>query len=92
MHEKYKDAIDLWQNILERKLYSSSCTEGKKITKSLLNDTRVRLADAYKAKGKTKKAVYYYKEHLENRKKDIFSNFTKKEILKEVDTIKSIKI
>jgi tetratricopeptide (TPR) repeat protein len=87
MHEKYEQAIDLWQKILEKKLYSKECTEGKRITKSLLNDTRVRLADAYQGKGNIEKAIFYYKEHLDNRKKGVFSNFTKKEIIKEVDNL-----
>jgi tetratricopeptide (TPR) repeat protein len=87
MHEKYEQAIDLWLKILEKKLHSKECTEGKKITKSLLNDTRVRLADAYKEKGNNEKALFYYKAHLENRKKGVFSNFTKKEIIREVDNL-----
>jgi hypothetical protein len=56
--------------------------EGMKWAKSIINDCRVRLAMVYHSINKVKEANWYLNEHLLHRERGIFSNFTKREVLK----------
>ncbi|HAN76898.1 MAG TPA: hypothetical protein DCQ31_03530, partial [Bacteroidales bacterium] len=82
MHEKYAEAIEIWLKLLNTTLSEiayGTCNEGMRFAKSLQNDIRFRLADAYLALGNKKIALEYYQSHYKNRKRGLFSNFSKKE-------------
>ncbi len=87
MHERYTEAQEIWERLLNQdfeQLLSNPCSESKQNLLSLLNDTRFRLGDTHKALNDNHKALKYYNQHLQNRKRGLFSNFTKKEILEEI--------
>ncbi len=93
MQERDKEAINVWTKLLERgvdEVSKNECSEGMRFAKSLINDVRFRLGDAYLAYGDRAKAREYYTDHMNNRQKGIFSNFTKDEVqkaIKQLDVI-----
>ncbi len=83
IHEKDHEAIKVWESLLSRGLQDiafGKCGEGIRATKSLFNDIRMRLGKAYLVINDKQKAKKYFKMHLENRQRGLFSNFTKKEV------------
>ncbi len=90
MHERDDEAIELWSKLLEkgvRGVAYGECGEGVKFAKSLLNDVRARMALSYLAINNKKQALQYFNQHLENRQRGLFSNFTKREIIKKINEI-----
>jgi len=93
INENYNEAIKIWNNIIEtdiKIIAFGDCSEGIKFAKSLKNDILFRLGDAYLAINEKNKAIKYYNLHLKNRKQGIFSNFTKKEVEKEIKELVKI--
>ena len=87
INEKNNEAIQIWKNLLEKninEIAESECGDGLKYAKSLINDIRFRIGDAYLANNEREEALNYYKLHLTNRKRGLFSNFTKNEVEKEI--------
>jgi hypothetical protein len=88
---KENEAIKLLQRIIRSKLSKIAYGdhgEGMRWAKSLVNDSRVRLALVYLSNNEKTKALKYLNDHLENRERGVFSNFSKKEIIKKKMAIK----
>lgn len=82
--DNYSKAIDIFQIILNsavEDIISESFGEGKNYALSLLNDTRFMLGVVYLDMGAPKLAEPWLKEHLANRKRGIFSDFSRKQVL-----------
>lgn len=82
---KEKEAIELLEKIIFTeldKIAFGEYGEGIRWAKSLVNDCRVRLALVYLSINDKLKAMKYLDDHLVNRESGVFSNFTKKEIMK----------
>ena len=89
---KLKDAKQIWENLLSRDINDiafGDCGEGMKNAKSVKNDIRYILAYLYLQLNDKNKAIVLLNEHLENRKRGQFSNFTKKEVEKELKKIEN---
>ncbi len=87
VHERNNEAIQIWEKLLDKdikEIAESECGEGIKYAKSLINDIRFRIGDAYLANNDKEKALNYYNLHLLNRNRGLFSNFTKDEVVKEI--------
>lgn len=94
MNEKNSEAIEIWEILLTKDIHEiadDECGDGIQFAKSLINDIRFRIGDAYLAKKNKEKALNYYQSHLDNRKRGLFSNFTKKEVENEIKDLKKIK-
>jgi len=90
MHERYEEAQQIWKNLLKKgvsEIAKNECGEGIRWAKSLLNDIRFRVGDTYLALGNSSKALQFYQWHLENRQRGQFSNFSKQEVLEEIQSI-----
>jgi len=90
INERYEDAIKIFVNMVNQspnELVEQDCNEGLQNTLSIINDCRFRLGDCYLALQNQKIALDYYQLHLQNRKKGLFSNFTKKEVLQEIKAL-----
>jgi tetratricopeptide (TPR) repeat protein len=88
---KEKDAIELLERIIftdSNKIEFGNHGEGMRWAKSLVNDCRVRLALVYLSINEKAKAIEYLNEHLEKREKGVFSNFSRKDIIKRKSAIK----
>ncbi len=87
MHEKDKEAIEIWDKMLKKgveEIAYGKCGEGLKVAKSMLNDVRMRIGLSYFETGEKKKALNYFNEHLNNRQRGLYSNFTKREVEKKI--------
>lgn len=82
-HEKaaIKLLIKIINTDLNKIAYSPN-GEGMSWAKSIVNDCRVRLALVYKSIDKKKDAFQLLNEHLKHRQRGVFSNFTKRNVLK----------
>ena len=81
------EAKNIWLNLLNintNKLANDACGEGVQFALSLQNDIRFMLGDLYLELNDKTNALYYYKLHLEYRKRGLFSNYSKKEVLNEI--------
>jgi tetratricopeptide (TPR) repeat protein len=90
MHEKDKEAIELWEIVLEKgidQIAYGECGEWVRASKSLLNDIRMRIGLSYFETGEKEKSLTYFKEHLKNRQRGLFSNFSKQEVEKRISEI-----
>ena len=90
MHEEDDKAIKIWDKLLKKgveKIAQGECGEGLRNAKSLLNDVRIRIGKSYLETGQKEKALNYFQEHLNNRQRGLFSNFTKKEVEAEIKNI-----
>lgn len=89
-NEKVEEALHIWNNLLDKdvnEIAYGECGEGIRFAKSLLNDVRFSIGDAYVELNNKEKALYYYRSHLANRQKGIFSNVKRSEVLKEIEKI-----
>ena len=87
---KTKEALLIWSNLLDKNIDDiahGDCGEGVRFAKSLLNDIRFSVGDAYVEMKNKEKALWYYKSHLANRQKGVFSNFKKRDVLKEIKRV-----
>lgn len=92
MEGKEEEAIELFKKIIFTeldKIAFGKYGEGIRWAKSLVNDCRVRLALVYLSINEKLRAMKYLDDHLANRERGVFSNFTKKEILKKKQSILS---
>lgn len=67
-------AIAIWKRLLargEEDIAHGKCGEGIRWARSLLNDSRFRIAQAYRDLHKIQLAERYFKEHLKNRRRGI---------------------
>ena len=90
---KVKEALRIWNDLLDKnveEIACGDCGEGVRFAKSLLNDVGFSVGDAYMELNNKEKALSYYKSHLANRQKGIFSNITRREVLKEIGKIEII--
>jgi len=90
IHEKYSESISLWKllsNKGTKRIANDVCGEGINAASSLLNDSRFRIAVAYQHANDTKHALLYLKLHLKNRRRGVFSNFTKSEVLNRISKL-----
>jgi len=90
IHENYSESINLWKRLLKKgakRIAKDECGEGINAAVSLLNDCRFRIAVAYQHINDIKSAIHYLKLHLKNRRRGIFSNFTKSEVLKRIEKL-----
>jgi len=90
MHELDDKAIEIWTNLLTKninEIAEGECGEGIRNTKSMINDIRARIGKSYIEKKDFEKALFFFNEHLKNRQRGIYSNFTKKEIEKLVTRV-----
>ncbi|HAS39834.1 MAG TPA: hypothetical protein DCS93_05115 [Microscillaceae bacterium] len=79
-------SIDIWLDLLNKGIsyILKECGESKRWAESLLNDVRARLALSYSDLDNFNDALKYLKNHLDNRKRGLPSNFTKKYILRKI--------
>ena len=61
--------------------------EGLKWAKSLKNDTRYMIGVTYLEMKNREKAKFYIKQHLINRKRGIYSDFTRIQVIKKLQFI-----
>lgn len=88
VNDFFKEAIEMWLKIIntsEEVLANSRFGEGIKWAKSLKVDTLFNLGNAYYLMDDYQTAVKYYKEHLNNRKRGLYSLFSKAEVQAELD-------
>lgn len=87
---KEEEAIELFEKIIFTeldKMAFGKYGEGIRWAKSLANDCRVRLALVYLSINEKLRAMKCLDDHLANRERGVFSNFTKKEIMKKKQSI-----
>lgn len=92
-NNRVEEAAQIWTALIEKgidEIAYGQCGEGKRFAKSLLNDIYFRMGDVYLHKKQQEQALVYYKKHLENRQRGIYSNFTKKEVLSEIANIEKM--
>jgi len=92
MLEKDSEAIVIWNKMLKKgveKIAYGECGEGLRNAKSMLNDVRMRIGLSYFETGQKEKALFYFKEHLNNRQRGIYSNFTKQEVAKKIKELEA---
>lgn len=83
--DKYNEAIVQWNRIIEmdiEKIAHCDYGEGLKWAKSIKNDTRYRMALCALEIGDKEEAKKLIKEHLINRQRGIYSDFTKRQIIR----------
>ena len=94
IHEKDKDAIAIWNKMLQKgikEIAYSECGEGLQNAKSMLNDVRMRIGLSYFETEQKEIALSYFKEHLSNRQRGLYSNFTKREVEKKIKEVIKLK-
>ena len=93
MEGKEQEAIKLLKRIIHtdlNKIAYGLNGEGMNWAKSIVNDCRMRLALVYQSINKKKEAIKLVNEHLENRQRGVFSNFTKSEVVKRQKLLSSV--
>ncbi len=83
--EKYEEAIIEFNKIIEKGIegiLNSGFGENIKWTKSIINDSRLRIAICYINIGNNIKSIELITEHLNNRQRGLYSDFSKKQINK----------
>ena len=88
VNDFYKEAIEIWLKIIntsEENLANSRFGEGIKWAKSLKVDTLFNLGNAYYLMDDYKTAAKYYQEHLNSRKRGLYSLYSKAEVQAELD-------
>lgn len=88
VNDRFQEAIDTWMKVMnmsEEELANSRFGEGVKWAKSLVNDIRYNLGNAYSLLDDYATAVKYYQEHLSNRKRGMYSIYSKAEVQQELD-------
>lgn len=91
--DKNKEAIEQWELILEKgidEIAYGKFGEGLKWAKSILNNTRYRKAMCLVEIRNVEDANRLIEEHLANRQRGIYSDFTKKQVLEKQKTLKNI--
>ncbi len=89
----FEVAEQIWTDLLNKDiniLAYGDCGEGLKQAKSIKNDIRCILSDLYVKIDKKEKAIFLLKEHLNNRQRGIYSNYTKKEVKKELKKLEQM--
>lgn len=87
---EYDKSKKILRSLLRRGVKSIAfglCGEGIQFSRSLLNDSRVRLALIYKKQDDIKMAIRYLNLHLKYRARGNASNYTKKQILKKIELL-----
>ena len=87
-----EQALAIWKQLLRKNLDEvayGECGEGMRFAKSLLNDVRFSVGDAYLELKDKEKALFYYKAHLGNRQKGIFSNLKRSEVVSEINQLET---
>ncbi len=93
-NEETEKSLEIWSKLLNKDVEDiafGQCGEGKRFAKSLINDVRFRLGDVHLKLNDKKNALDYYKDHLNNRQRGIYSNFLKKEVEKEIASLEKTK-
>jgi tetratricopeptide (TPR) repeat protein len=88
-------AIAIWKRLLtrgEEDVAYGECGEGIRWARSLLNDSRYRIAKAYRDIKNDRMAERYFKEHLKNRQPGIPSLYKLKAVKKDLSDLKSRKL
>jgi tetratricopeptide (TPR) repeat protein len=83
-------AIAIWKRLLSRgeeDIARGECGEGIRWARSLLNDSRYRIARAYRDLRKIPLAERYFKEHLKSRRPGIPSIYQLRVIKKELSEL-----
>jgi len=84
MLDQDKKAIELWKKIIvfgEHRIAHELTSEGIMWARSLINDSRFRLAQAFFYLENDKNALKYMESHLKHRKRGLKSLYGKKEVL-----------
>jgi len=92
-HNKNEKALKYWNIILNKNINDiayGQFGEGLKWAKSIINDSRFRKSLCLIEVGELKEAKQLIVKHLKDRKRGIYSDFTKKQILKKKDELDSI--
>ena len=80
--EDYQSSLTVWNKIIEEKEYSVNRKfEEIKSERSILNDSLFGRADCLYHLFRDKEACSSVKEHLENRRRGLQSDFTKKQVI-----------
>lgn len=90
MLDDTKKAISIWKYLLScsvEQIAFDECGEGIRDAKSLHNDCRFRIGTSYKDLNQKKLAIKYLKLHLQNRQRGLPSIYSKKEVLKLLDSM-----
>ena len=91
VNDKFKEAIEIWKQILNKsdeELLKSRFGEGKKWAISLKNDIRYNIGNAYSLIDDYKTAISFYQTHLDNRKRGLYSLYSKQEVESEMNEAK----
>jgi len=89
--DKNSEAIEQWERIIKKdidEIAYGDFGEGLRWAKSIVNDSRYRMAISALELGNLERAKELIKEHLENRKRGIYSDFTRKQVLEKQTLIK----
>jgi tetratricopeptide (TPR) repeat protein len=82
---KYSEAITQWNKIViqgVQNIINSEYGESVNWAKSIVNDSLFRLALCYIEFGDNHKSINLINEHLKYRQRGVYSDFTKKQVLK----------
>src|SRR5262249_7759537 len=85
-----REAISIWKKLLtrgEEGIAHGECGEGLRWARSLLNDSRYRIAKAYRDLGNVRMAEWYFKEHLKNRRPGVHSLYNLRIVKKELSDL-----
>jgi len=83
-------AIAIWKRLLtrgEKDIARGECGEGIQWARSLLNDSRYRIARAYRDLENYRMAGRFFKEHLKNRQPGIPSLYKLKAVKKDLSDL-----
>ncbi len=87
MLKREKEATNIWNTLIKKgidEVAYGECGEGRTWAKSLINDAVYRIGLSYLDIGEKKSALKYFRRHLKNRKRGVFSNFSKREVLLQI--------
>lgn len=90
LNAEYKKSLVLFYRIYKssiKHLAFGIYGEGLKWAKSLKNDTRYMIGVTYLEMKNREKAKFYIKQHLINRKRGIYSDFTRIQVIKKLQFI-----
>ena len=88
--DKYNEALDEWSKIVNQGLngiLKSEHNESVKWAKSIVNDSRFGMALCYNNIGNIENSRNLINDHLKYRQRGLYSDFTKKQIIKKLNEI-----
>lgn len=94
-NNRTEEALSIWNKLLNLgidEIAHGQCGEGIRFAKSLINDIQYMVGEVYVELNEKDKALNYYKLHLQNRQRGVFSNFTKRQVEKKIKNIEPVSV